>query len=344
MFVAKINLIETVTRSTFTFVHRPITRSIGSLNMVNLLNSREGVSSILNNVDTIITDCDGVIWLEKKSIPGANSFFKKMRSMGKRIIFATNNNTKSRESLLTKLNSLEFEATIDEIMVTTFAAPIALKRIDFKGKVFCLGTPILRKEIESAGFTVIPPSSDTNENVEDAKLVKMDHIDYELIKIDPQVGAVVIGMDYGLSNVKMIRACTYVSKVDSKCIICTNTDFTFPGPGGIVIPGTGSYVELIEHVTGKKMFSVGKPTTFFFECIKQIHANIDPARTLMIGDRCDTDIAFGNNNKMKFTLLVGTGVNNLDDVKQFASNGDNHLIPSHFIQSLGDLNKYLTHD
>ena len=85
--------------------------------------------------------------------------------------------------------------------------------------------------------------------------------------------------------------------------------------------------------TGREPVSMGKPATSYFDGVRSLHPDIKPERTLMIGDRLNTDIAFGNANKIKYTLLVGTGINTLDDAR--AATGD--LRPSHYVSSLGNL-------
>lgn len=59
---------------------------------------------------------------------------------------------------------------------------------------------------------------------------------------------------------------------------------------------------------------------------------LDASRCLMVGDRLNTDIAFGLNGGMK-TLLVLTGITTLDDVNA----PDNTVHPDFYIKSLGDL-------
>lgn len=56
----------------------------------------------------------------------------------------------------------------------------------------------------------------------------------------------------------------------------------------------------------------------------------------MIGDRCDTDIWFGNRHGID-TLLVLTGINNLNDVASFHANGKIELIPKYYTESVKDL-------
>ncbi len=60
---------------------------------------------------------------------------------------------------------------------------------------------------------------------------------------------------------------------------------------------------------------MGKPHPAMFEEVRRHHPEIDPARTLMIGDRANTDILLGKNCGLQ-TLMVGTGVNSLKDIRK----------------------------
>ena len=76
-----------------------------------------------------------------------------------------------------------------------------------------------------------------------------------------------------------------------------------------------------------------------FQMIQKLH-NIDPSRTIMIGDRLDTDIEFGHNCGLGASVLVLTGVATLEDVhERQRSNCIDHQrqIPNYFIPSLSCL-------
>ncbi len=45
-------------------------------------------------------------------LPGAQNLVIKLRTLGKKIFFLTNNSTKTREEFLEKFNKLGFQATI----------------------------------------------------------------------------------------------------------------------------------------------------------------------------------------------------------------------------------------
>ena len=73
---------------------------------------------------------------------------------------------------------------------------------------------------------------------------------------------------------------------------------------------------------------------FLFQDVK----NLDVNRTIMIGDRMDTDILFGNQNKLK-TLLVMTGVESEESLQKASESSDpdkKELVPDFFMPSIGD--------
>lgn len=88
---------------------------------------------------------------------------------------------------------------------------------------------------------------------------------------------------------------------------------------------------------------MGKPEEYLAKVLTDRH-KIDPKRTLMIGDRCNTDIIFGNRYGFT-TLLVLTGVTALSDIekwRQSEKKEERDLIPNYYINALGDLLPYLT--
>lgn len=100
-------------------------------------------------------------------------------------------------------------------------------------------------------------------------------------------------------------------------------------------------MKAIETATSKKAVVMGKPEPLFFESMRVQFPTLDPRRTLMIGDRLDTDIAFARNSGIVYSLFVQSGVSTLDQVREAIDQGHNHLVPTHTIASLGDLLRYL---
>ncbi|XP_033606654.1 glycerol-3-phosphate phosphatase isoform X3 [Cryptotermes secundus] len=321
-------------------LHSPIClHGIGSIRMSikNLASlSRDEVKNLFSSIDTILTDCDGVLWLHMKILPGAPDVLNKFREMGKRVFYITNNNVITREEFCVKCDKLGFTSTKDDVLTTSYLTACYLHDIGFKKKVYVVGTSGISRElsrlgIRSFGVGPDPLISDV------ATLVMKD------FKLDPDVGAVIVGFDEYISYPKILKAASYLNHPD--CLfIATNTDER--GPSFIndcVIPGTGSMVAAIETCAGRKPFLIGKPSTYIIDAIRKRY-NVDPERTLMIGDRCNTDILLGTRCGFK-TLLVLSGVNTLDDVmnwKQSDNEEDRGLVPDYYIGKLGDLLPLLT--
>lgn len=104
------------------------------------------------------------------------------------------------------------------------------------------------------------------------------------VKLDDQVGAVVVGFDNQISFPKLVKACSYVNK-PGNLFIASNADEAYPSPQGkpeIIVPGPGAYVGAIQAVTGKEPIPLGKPFKYFFDIIRMQHPDIDPKRTVNI--------------------------------------------------------------
>lgn len=203
-----------------------------------------------------------------------------------------------------------------------------MSNLNFNKKVYIVGPIGVGKELDNVGiqhFGIGPDELD-NEKTISAKFTP-----------DPNVGAVIVGYDLHLSLPKIMKAGYYLQ--DPNCIfIGTCTDERYYLKTGAVLPGTGGFVKAIETFSQRKAIIIGKPDPYFSQELFENY-NVEAKRTLMIGDRCNTDILFGNNCGFQ-TLLVGTGVHKLNDVerlKQSENIEDKKQIPDVYISRLGNL-------
>ena len=74
--------------------------------LINL--SPEDQKAFFNSFDTVLTDCDGVLWSGNNPINGSVEMIHKFREMGKKVIYVTNNATRSRKEYSKKFHDLGF--------------------------------------------------------------------------------------------------------------------------------------------------------------------------------------------------------------------------------------------
>ncbi|XP_053953475.1 glycerol-3-phosphate phosphatase-like [Anastrepha ludens] len=296
----------------------------------NLLSeSPETVRKWLDSFDTIISDCDGVIWLSDKVIDGAVETMRHLKALGKNIFLCTNNSTKTRQQLLERSRSMGFDITTEQIISSAHSTAAYLKARNFQRKVYVIGAAGLASELDAVGIkhTGVGP---------DVMPSRLGEYLASGFRKDPDIGAVVVGFDVHFSFCKMIKAAVYLD--DPKCLfIATNTDERFPMPG-MVIPDAGSIVRTVQTFSGRDPIVIGKPNRSICEWLIE-DGRIEPARTLIIGDCCSSDILLGHKCGFQ-TMLVGTGVHQLKDVdiwQKSHSPEDKKLIPDVFLPRLSDL-------
>lgn len=299
-----------------------------------LLDSNLIEDGFFDKFDFILTDCDGVLWDGNSALPGSAETINALRKKGKKILYVTNNSTKTKEDYIKKCENLGFIASLDEMFPTSLCVAVYLKSINFNKLVYVIGSAGIVKELESVGISCLPIGPDPISN---------DWIEWvNNLKLDSKVGAVVVGFDEHISYPKMVKAASYLRNPD--CLfIATNTDEQFPTSSELTIPGTGTFVAAIKTVSGRNPIVLGKPNKYMFDVIKIQYPDIDPSRCLMIGDRLNTDIMLGRINGMQ-TLLVLTGVSDLNEVEMRKKSNlpDNELmIPNYYIESLGQVGKIL---
>lgn len=91
----------------------------------------------------------------------------------------------------------------------------------------------------------------------------------------------------------------------------------------------------VRCASGREPITVGKPNTPAFDYIRR-RWNIDPERTMMIGDRTNTDVKFGRDHGLK-TLLVLSGCHQLEDIMDNRMNDRFDMVPDYYATCLGAL-------
>jgi len=263
--------------------------------------------SLVDATETFIFDCDGVIWKGDSLIEGVPETLEMLRAMGKRLIFVTNNSTKSRAGYTKKFQSLGLTVNAEEIFSSSFAAAAYLESIDFKKKAYVVGETGILEELDGVGVQHIGGEADAGKQVTLASGELMHH--------DEDVGAVIVGFDRNINYYKIQYATLCIRENPGCMFIATNTDAVTHLTDAQEWAGNGSMVGAIKGSTKREPIVVGKPAAFMLDYI----AN-------------KFDILFGNDGGLN-TLLVLSGVT----TKDMLCSDDNTIAPTYYTDKLADL-------
>ncbi|KAI9842390.1 MAG: hypothetical protein M1838_003160 [Thelocarpon superellum] len=295
-----------------------------------------GIAEFIDTFDVFLFDCDGVLWSGDQLFEGTVDTLERLRKKGKQIIFVTNNSTKSRVEYKKKLNGMGIPATEDEVFGSAYSAAIYISRILAlpapRNKVFVLGEAGLEHELASESIQYIG-------GTDPAFARAVTAADFPGIAsgatLDPDVGIVVAGLDYGVNYLKLAHAHAYLTRHDA-VFLATNTDSTLPSAGAL-FPGAGSIHAPLVKMTGREPFVLGKPSRRMMDAIEG-RFRFDRTKACMVGDRLNTDIRFGVESGLGGTLAVLTGVSKKADWEGVKPDAQGHLVqPRWYVDRLSDL-------
>ena len=234
--------------------------------------------------DAILLDLDGVLYRWPEPIPGAADAVATLRDAGKRVAFVTNNASRTPEEVAERLASVGVRAEPTEVVTSALATAAALGGRGVRS-AFVVGEGGLIVALQDEGIQVVDGSAE-------------------------DVGAVVVGFDRDVTYSKLKDASVLVAR--GVPLIASNTDASFPAPGGEAWPGAGALVAAIETTTGATAELIGKPEAPLLELALDAAGG---GRPLVVGDRLDTDVA-GAVRLGWDSALVLTGVARREDVER----------------------------
>lgn len=279
-------------------------------------------------------DCDGVLWSGDHLFDGTVATLEMLRDAGKRVVFVTNNSTKSRTDYRKKLESMGIPATEEEVFGSSYSASIYISRIlpqrhpelNRRPKVFVIGESGIEQELDSENVPHIGGTDPAYRRyIEPEDYKKIAAGDPSII--DPEVGVVLTGLDFHFNYFKICLAYHYIMR--GAIFLATNIDSTLPSAGAL-FAGAGTMSAPLVKMLGKEPVALGKPSQAMMDAIEG-KFKFDRSRACMVGDRANTDIKFGLEGKLGGTLGVLTGVS----TKQEFLEGDTR--PHFYIDKLSDL-------
>lgn len=218
----------------------------------------------IKDVELFVFDLDGTVYIGDKEIEGSFEAINKLRSMGKRICFFTNNSSRMHTDYIARLNNLGLRTYADEIYTS---GQVTCEYIldNYRGsKVFLLGNERLQSEFELYGIQLTDDAPDI----------------------------CVIGFDTSLTYDRLYKFCGFVNK--GLPYIATHPDYFCPAPD-CPMPDIGAITEAIRLTVGRTPdIIMGKPHETAGQRLAKKY-NLPAKKIAMVGDRLYTDVAFGKN-------------------------------------------------
>ncbi len=256
--------------------------------------------------ESYVFDLDGTLYLGDELLPGAAHLVHELRNHGRRVVFCSNNPTRTPQQYADKLTALGIPTQLSDVITTSMTTVRWLSENAATSKIFVIGEQPLKDSISAAGL--------------------------ELSEDPREIEVVVASYDRGFDYRKLKIAFEALAVYRRAILVSTNPDRFCPLPGGFGDPDAAAVTAAIEASTRVvAVAQLGKPSTFMFETISAL-TGIDPASTLVVGDRLTTDIAMGVNAGTS-TALVLTGESTVADVDR--TDPDDR--PTYIVESVGDL-------
>jgi 4-nitrophenyl phosphatase len=258
-------------------------------------------------------DLDGVVYRGARLLPSVNEAVRLAEDRGLVVRYVTNNATLHREQVAQRLRDLGLQTTAEQVLTSAAAAATWLRaQLPDASRVLVVGEAGLRRELREVGLLAAHagsagPADSTG-----------------------PFAAVVVGLDRSFTYDALAVAQSAVRS--GALLVATNRDPTLPVEGTL-LPGAGSLLAAVETAAGTRAVVIGKPERGLAAALS-LDTGIPAAETLFVGDRLDTDIAFGLAAGMQ-TLLVFTGVTRPEDL---AAGGPS---PHHLLEDLTGLGRLL---
>ena len=245
-----------------------------------------------------LIDMDGVIYSNDNLIPGADKFIKELQDKDIPFLFMTNNSQRTPIDTVNKVGSMGIEIEEKNVYTSAMATASFLSFMKPKGSAYVLGEGGLLTSLSQNGYT--------------------------LVNNNPDFVVVGEGRNFTL---EMVNHAVDMILSGSK-LIATNLDPSPKKPGWNNL-GIKAIVKMIEEATGKKAFSVGKPSPVMMRAARK-YLGLEAKETVIIGDTMDTDILGG-------VQLGYTSILTLSGVSKKPHLNDYAFKPDLIINSVKDL-------
>ena len=263
----------------------------------------DAIKGLMAGIRCFALDMDGTFYLGKKLLPGALGFYHAARESGRRVVFLTNNSSRSCEDYVRKLNQMGCPAAREDIYTSGLAAIRYIAQHHMGKSFYIMGNGALRLEFAAHG----------------------------IYHAEEEPSGVVVGYDTSLTYEKLCSVCKLVR--EGLPYIATHPDINCPSEEG-PLPDLGSMLALIHASAGRWPDAItGKPHAPIMEGLLEM-TGMEKHQLCLCGDRLYTDIAAGVNHGI-FSVCVLSGETVREDINA------SPVQPDLVLQGLGDLVRWL---
>jgi HAD superfamily hydrolase (TIGR01450 family) len=244
------------------------------------------LSPVLNGYDQLILDLDGCVWVGDEATPGAVEAIGALRDAGKRFAFVTNDPRHSGEDYVQKLWRLGVQASLADVVTVGGAMQHLLAETRRGNTAFVIGTESMHRHVTYAGLKILN-GTDLASRADLVIVAGTDRLSFE-----------------------DLRDATLAARRGAD-LLATGRDPTYPMPDGLW-PGTGAILAAVEYASGREAKIVGKPEPQLFLTALD---RLGEGRTLVVGDRLDSDVAAAAKARLDAALVL-TGGTSSEEAEQ----------------------------
>jgi HAD superfamily hydrolase (TIGR01450 family) len=241
------------------------------------------LSPLALRYDQFILDLDGSVWIGDEPTPGVLDALEQLRQAGKRIAYATNDPRSATEDYVTRLWRIGIRASLRDVVTVGGATQHLLAETRSGRTAFVIGTESLRKHVADAGCRLLNGTD-----------------------LASRAEVVVVGGTEQLVYDDLRNAALAARR--GADLLATARDPTYPQPDGLW-PGTGAILAAVEVASDRKATIIGKPEP---QLLLTALDRLGEGRTLVVGDRIDTDLGAAAAAGLDSALVLSGGARRED--------------------------------
>ena len=237
------------------------------------------LTPIAQRYDRFILDLDGCVWIGDEPTPRPWRRSPRCARRARASSIATNDPRSATEDYVARLWKIGVRASVGDVVTVGGAMQHLLAETRSGSTAFVVGTEALFRHVTEAGLRVLNGTDLASR----AEVVVVGGTE-DLVYDDLRYAALAVrrGADF----------------------LATARDPTYPQPDGLW-PGTGAILAAIEVASGRQAEIVGKPEPQLM--LTALDRFGDEGRTLVVGDRVDTDLAAAAAAELDAALVLSGG-------------------------------------